>query len=87
MSLIEAYEEQYQGLVKSINEKLDRLAKLGSSSGLVLFVFTHNCGWTTIYIVTTKVGAHQLNQDAQNLSILMIKMGKVDRTSRIASSI
>jgi hypothetical protein len=33
MSLIEAYEEQYQGLVKSINEKLDRLAKLGKSSG------------------------------------------------------
>eukprot|EP00291_Cryptomonas_curvata_P024607 CAMPEP_0172163440 /NCGR_PEP_ID=MMETSP1050-20130122/7274_1 /TAXON_ID=233186 /ORGANISM="Cryptomonas curvata, Strain CCAP979/52" /LENGTH=125 /DNA_ID=CAMNT_0012833633 /DNA_START=71 /DNA_END=444 /DNA_ORIENTATION=+ len=32
MSLIESYEEQYQGLVKSINEKLDRLAKLGQSS-------------------------------------------------------
>ena len=34
MALIEAYEEQYHGLVKSINEKLDRLGKIGPTSGM-----------------------------------------------------
>jgi hypothetical protein len=37
MALIEAYEEQYHGLVKSINEKLDRIAKLGPSSGVYIY--------------------------------------------------